>query len=82
MKAMNSDLIKNFSEQAHEWAKCASWSTNPKYGDKKFEDLYNERFAELIIEECARVQRMRSIERHGYDKHLDSFAIEKHFGVI
>lgn len=50
---MNS-LVKDLSERANEWAKCANWSTNPEYGDKRFEDLYNEKFAELIVQECCK----------------------------
>jgi len=49
------ERIKELAERAHEWSKCASWSTNPEYGDKKFEDLYNEKFADLIVRECVRV---------------------------
>jgi len=40
-----------------------------------------ERFAELIVRECAEFQTNRSTERHGYDKHEDGVAIKEHFGV-
>lgn len=38
-----------------------------------------ERFAKLIIDECAEVQYSRSCERHGYDKYDDGEAIKAHF---
>ena len=40
-----------------------------------------EKFAELIIKECAELQEKRSCERHGYDKYQDAQNILDHFGV-
>ena len=40
-----------------------------------------EKFAGLVIAECAKVQNNRSCGRHGYDKYNDSSAIKGHFGI-
>ena len=46
-----------------------------------FDDFYTEKFAELIVKECADIQMKRSCERHGYDKYEDAKEIKEHFGV-
>lgn len=43
--------------------------------------LFEKKFAELIVNECAAVQERSSTERHGYDKYSDGETIKKHFGV-
>ena len=40
-----------------------------------------ERFAKLVIEECAHFQYIRAIYRDGYDKHEDAEAMRSFFGV-
>lgn len=56
---MLNDRIQELALQAAAWARTANWSSNPKFGDRSYDDLYNEKFAELVAQECARV-----IEEH------------------
>ena len=70
------------NERIRELAEQAGFTANDE--QKVFLKVYEqelEKFAELIVKECANVQFVRSCERHGYDKHEDSKIILKHFGV-
>lgn len=69
------------------WARKANWSTNPKFGDRRYDDLYNEKFAELIAQECARIIEER-VKRFPEDfttwrcAMIESARVVKeHFGV-
>lgn len=72
------ERIQELAEQATKWAQQAQWSTDPRFGDRPFSDLYNEKFAELIVRECASV---------GYDASYSECALNvsnkilEHFGV-
>jgi len=63
------------NERIKELALQAGWS-----GFEALDERH-QKFAELIVRECAGVQMKRSCERHGYDKHEDAQAIKQHFGV-
>jgi len=41
--------------------------------------LFNQQFADLIINQCAKIQEERSVERHGYDKYYDAEHIKEYF---
>jgi hypothetical protein len=57
------ERIRELAEQATKWAQQAQWSTDPRFGDRPFSDLYNEKFAELIVREC-----MDNLAWHGHDE--------------
>ena len=66
------ERIKELAQQArHE-----SSLYGGKPGDKDFDELYNKKFAELIVQECAEVARLNT--------RIDSklyLMIKQHFGV-
>jgi len=47
------EQIRKLAEQAAEWASKAQWSADPKFGDRSYSELYNEKFAELIVLRCS-----------------------------
>lgn len=47
--------IRELAEQADRWAQEMTWSADPRYGDRPKSDLFEEKFAELIVRECAGV---------------------------
>lgn len=74
---MMNERIQELAEQATKWAQQAQWSTDPRFGDRPFSDLYNEKFAELIVMEC-----LLKIENERFE--LPDFIIDsvkQHFGV-
>jgi len=83
-KKMN-ERIKEFSLQASNWARDANWSTDPKFGDRRYEDLYNEKLAELIVGECVRVCEGLADNAWGKGEVRQAEqcaeAIKQHFGV-
>jgi hypothetical protein len=62
------EQIKELAEQANKYA-LGNWTDT-------YNNLYNEKFAELIIKECGR-------ELESYDPDFDwaTVALKKHFGV-
>ena len=46
------DKIRELAEQADRWAQEMTWSADPRYGDRPKSDLFEEKFAELIVQEC------------------------------
>ncbi len=87
------ERIKELAEQAEKWANKARWSTDPKFGDMRYSDLYNEKFAELIVKECTSLLReidwAYDLPDLGPDGYEDPNAVaveaadylEEHFGV-
>ena len=49
------ERIRQLAEQADKWSQTMTWSSDPKYGDMPVSDLFNEKFAELIVRECAKI---------------------------
>ena len=49
------ERIRQLAEQADKWSQTMTWSSDPKYGDMPVSDLFNEKFAELIVKECAEI---------------------------
>ena len=47
------ERIKKLAEQAAKWSTAMNWSHDPKYGDRRQDDLFLEKFAELIVRESA-----------------------------
>ena len=66
--------IRELAEQADKWSQTMTWSSDPKYGDMPVSDLFNEKFAELIVQECL------SYAKDG-DLDFMKFMIKKNFGV-
>ena len=67
------ERIKKLAEQAfRDTVLCGG-----KRGDKDFDQLYNERFAELIVRECAEIADKNS--PLSYPDH--GIKIKRHFGV-
>lgn len=71
---MNNDVtvsinlrIKWLASQAEEWAQKMTWSSDPRFGDRCFSDLYDEKFAELIVKACLNVA-----DGHGAYEVMDS----------
>lgn len=77
------ERIRLLAEQAAKWAQQAQWSTDSRFGDRPFSDLYDEKFAELIIKECAKVltQHGSYFSGEGEPYHYAASLIEEHFGV-
>lgn len=46
------ERIRQLADEAAKWAQTMNWSSDPKYGDRPFSDLFNEKFAELIWNEA------------------------------
>ena len=65
------ERIKELSKQAWEWAEQQEY----KDATQEFSDILEQKFAELIIQECSRVAKLEV----GTNRVCD--AIEKHFGV-
>lgn len=72
------ERIQELAEQATKWAQQAQWSTDPRFGDRPFSDLYNEKFAELIVRECADIADGLLEDNTGSEV---MFRIKEHFGV-
>lgn len=78
--------IRQLADEAAKWAQTMNWSSDPKYGDRPFSDLFNEKFAELIVIECAKVASDSVIDHSGHSetnicpKYL-ACHIKDHFGV-
>ena len=77
------ERIRLLAEQAAKWAQQAQWSTDSRFGDRPFSDLYDEKFAELIVKECAKVltQHGSYFSGEGEPYHYAASLIEEHFGV-
>jgi hypothetical protein len=77
------ERIRKLAEQAAKWAQQAQWSTDPRFGDRPFSDLYDEKFAELMVRECAKVltQHGSYFSGEGEPYHYAASLIEEHFGV-
>lgn len=77
------ERIKLLVKQAGGHFSIHNLMSNPVQHRESIElwDKNIEKFAELIVKECAEFQTNRSTERHGYDKHEDGVAIKEHFGV-
>jgi len=77
------ERIRKLAEQAAKWAQQAQWSTDSRFGDRPFSDLYDEKFAELIVKECAKVltQHGSYFSGEGEPYHYAASLIEEHFGV-
>jgi hypothetical protein len=67
------ERIQEIADQAAKWAQKANWSIDLKFGDRPYSELYNEKFAELIVRECADVAL-----REDHDPYE---CILNHFGV-
>jgi len=63
------ERIRELAEQAAKWAQQAQWSTDPRFGDRPFSDLHNEKFAELIVRECILINRQRMFSEYEGDSH-------------
>ena len=61
---------------------CQCWEDKSQEWAENVKMVFNTtRFAEMVVQECAKVQAERSSARHGYDKHEDGPAILRYFGV-
>lgn len=55
MISVSIDLrIKELAVEADMWAQKMQWSPDPRYGDKSVSELYDYKFARLIVREFAR----------------------------
>ena len=69
------ERIKELTEQAEEYAAAnatGDWEVGPAY-----QDLFNEKFAELIVQKCMSFQDEAGV----YSKFDMANAIAQHFGV-
>ena len=74
------ERIRKLAEQAAKWAQQAQWSTDPRFGDRPFSDLYDEKFAELMVRDCAEfVQFYYKDHRHVCE--VIAYDMKQHFGV-
>jgi hypothetical protein len=76
------ERIQALVEQADRWARIMTWSDDPRYGDKPVSDLFNQKFAELIVREMTDVFDQRAKPGTGfYEPHEPAELIREHFGV-
>ena len=79
------ERIRKLAEQAAKWAQQAQWSTDSRFGDRPFSDLYDEKFAELIVKECADISDKIYFDNYpdaeDFERSEEGEAIKKHFGV-
>jgi hypothetical protein len=72
------ERIRELSEQASEWAAAnatGDWEVGPSYVD-----IFNKKFAELIVRECANI--VNSLDQHeGHGDSTTAEYIKEHFGV-
>ena len=68
------EQIKKLAEQAfRDTVLCGG-----KRGDKDFDQLYNERFAELIVRECIELNK-QELSFNAFERMLNRY--KEHFGV-
>lgn len=72
------ERIRELAEQADRWAQKMARSDDPRYGDRPVSDLFNEKFAELIVRDCAVTAGLMEHEgRSGIGAQiLDNFGVE------
>lgn len=79
------ERIRELAECARCWAKVKLQDTNIGYSSRLYENLYNEKFAELIVGECVRVCEGLADNAWsvGEVRHAEQCAeaIKQHFGV-
>jgi hypothetical protein len=69
--------IQELAEQADRWAQEMTWSADPRYGDRPRSDLFEEKFAELIVKEV-----FAKIEDERFEIYQPvKESVMKHFGV-
>ena len=73
------ERIRQLAEQADKWSQTMTWSSDPKYGDMPVSDLFNEKFAELIVEQCAAIIESQDVDPSF--KLRMSWAVKQYFGV-
>ena len=44
------ERIQKLAEQATKWSTAMNWSHDPKYGDRRQDELFLEKFAQLIVQ--------------------------------
>jgi len=73
------ERVRELAECARCWAKVKLQDTNIGYNSRLYENLYNEKFAELIVKECADLVQGVTTDTMGY--HSADQKIKQHFGV-
>jgi len=79
------NIIKEFASRAEHWATAESWSHGPN-GDRTFRELKDEKFAELIVQECVDIANKsgnitNKSELAVYEANRIAWKIKKHFGI-
>ena len=74
-------LIKKFAEQADEYAHNATGSPENRTNGKSYNQNYEEKFAELIVRECAGIYDAidNGNKQEGTDDYLE--ALRRRFGT-
>jgi hypothetical protein len=75
------ERIQALVEQADRWARIMTWSDDPRYGDKPVSDLFNQKFAELIVRDCAGIAYEYDIPNLTGPGEFIGNRMKKHFGV-
>ena len=76
------ERIRLLAEQADRWAQKMTRSDDPRYGDRPVSDLFDEKFAELIVRECMDVVRHINQDYDGGSTTINAAdEIKEHFGV-
>jgi hypothetical protein len=86
------ERIQEIADQAAKWAQKANWSIDLKFGDRPYTELYNEKFAELIINDIGQIvsglivpetfeQEIGPYEHWNRALGTVALEIEQHFGV-
>lgn len=73
------ERIRELAECARCWAKVKLQDSNYGYNSRLYENLYNEKLAELIVKECAKWIKNTDSDPDIGDE--DAKALLKHFGV-
>ena len=72
------ERIKELSKEAWAWAEQQEY-TDPA---KEFSDILEQKFAELIVQECAKVsKRTGALNEADFEGEMIADAIIEHFGI-
>ena len=78
------ERIKQLADQAEDYATAEyeKWTPTPDFsGIPHIRKIFNEKFAELIVRECARINFSNIVGIDPEDDAAVGRAIKKHFGV-
>jgi hypothetical protein len=80
-KSLAERRIKELAEQAEKWISTTNFEGMPE-DDMTYEEIYNKKFAELLVRECAKIVEDSAWNLpHGYKAVDQASLVKQHFGV-